>query len=210
MTRIRHVFFDIGGVLATNGWDREQRKVAVEKFGLDADEFQTRHEEMVGPLEQGQISLDEYLDIVVFHEERRFSREEFRDFIFAQSKPFPETIAVARAVAKGCAYWVMTMNNEGEDLNRHRIESFGLNDFVDAFLSSCWLGLRKPARRFYDRALGISEARPKESVLIDDRLQNLAPARAIGMNTIHYQSAAQLADDLRALGVEFNLTGKIA
>lgn len=210
MTRIRHVFFDIGGVLATNGWDREQRKLAVERFGLDADEFQIRHEEMVGPLEQGQISLDEYLDITVCHETRSFTKEEFRDFVFSQSSPFPETIAIARAVAEGCTYWVMTMNNESEELNRHRIESFGLNEFFDAFLSSCWLGLRKPARRFYDRALGISEARPEESVLIDDRLQNLAPARAMGMNTIHYQSPAQLRRELRSLGVQFNLNGNSA
>ena len=194
MKPIRHVFFDIGGVLATNGWDREQRKTAVDKFGLDETEFQTRHEEMVGPLEQGQISLDEYLDIAVF----------------AQSKPHAETIEIARAISEGCRYWVMTMNNEGEDLNKHRIWTFGLDEFFDAFLSSCWLGLRKPARRFYDRALGISEARAAESVLIDDREQNLAPAKALGMHTIHYQSATQLASELDALGVKFNIKGNSA
>jgi putative hydrolase of the HAD superfamily len=102
MKPIRHVFFDIGGVLATNGWDREQRKVAIEKFGLDEAEFQNRHEEMVGSLEQGQIGLDEYLDIAVFHRPRSFSREEFREFIFSQSRPFEETIAIARAIAEGC------------------------------------------------------------------------------------------------------------
>ena len=205
MTKIRHVFFDIGGVLATNGWDREQRKVALARFNIEEAEFQQRHEEMVAPLEQGQIGLEEYLDIAVFHQPREFSREEFRDFIFSQSRPFPESIEIARAVAEGCKYWVMTMNNESEELNRHRINSFGLDEFFDAFLSSCWLGLRKPARRFYDRALGISEARPAESVFIDDRMQNLTPAHALGLHTIHYQSAPQLAAELRALGVEFNL-----
>lgn len=210
MTKIRHVFFDIGGVLATNGWDREQRKEAIARFGLNEAEFQARHEEMVGPLEQGQIGLDEYLDIAVFHEERSFTRDEFRNFIFGQSKPYTETIEIARAVAAGCTYWVMTMNNESEELNRHRICSFGLDEFFDAFLSSCWLGLRKPARRFYDRALGISEARPAESVFIDDRLQNLAPAQHLGMHIIHYQSAPQLAQDLRSLGVQFNLKGNSA
>ena len=210
MKSIRHVFFDIGGVLATNGWDREQRKIAVEKFQLDEVDFQNRHEEMVGPLEQGQIGLDEYLDIAVFHQPRSFSREEFRDFIFSQSRPFEDTIAIARAVAEGCAYWVMTMNNESEELNKHRICTFGLDEFFDAFLSSCWLGLRKPARRFYDRALGISEARPAESVFIDDRMQNLAPAQQLGLHTILYQSASQLANDLRSLGVQFNLKGNSA
>ena len=210
MKQIRHLFFDIGGVLATNGWDREQRKIAVEKFALDEAEFQTRHDEMVGPLEQGQISLDEYLDIAVFHQPRPFTREEFKGFVFAQSKPYEETIAIARAVAEGCKYWVMTMNIEGDDLNKHRICTFGLDEIFDAFLSSCWLGLRKPARGFYDRALGISEARPGESVLIDDRPQNLAPAEALGMHVIHFKSAAQLAGDLDALGVKFNLKGDSA
>jgi len=210
MTQIRHVFFDIGGVLATNGWDREQRNVAIAKFNLDEADFQSRHEEMVGPLEQGQISLDEYLDITVFYEPRAFTKDEFRSFVMSQSKPFDETIEIARAVADGCRYWVMTMNNESEDLNRYRICTFGLDEFFDAFLSSCWLGLRKPARRFYDRALGISEARPAESVFIDDRVQNLAPAEQLGMHTILYQSAPQLARDLRSLGVQFKLKGDSA
>ncbi len=210
MTQIRHVFFDIGGVLATNGWDREQRKVAIAQFNLDEAEFQSRHDEMVGPLEQGQISLDEYLDIAVFHQPRAFSKDDFKQFVVSQSEPYPETIAIARAVAEGCRYWVMTMNNESEDLNRYRISAFGLDEFFDAFLSSCWLGLRKPARRFYDRALGISEARPEASVFIDDRVQNLEPVRMLGMRTILYQSAPQLADELRKLGVQFNLKGTSA
>jgi putative hydrolase of the HAD superfamily len=205
VNQIRHVFFDIGGVLGTNGWDREQRKIAVERFGLDEAEFQFRHGEMVGQLEQGQISLDEYLDVAVFYEPRTFTKEEFREFVFAQSEPFPGTIEIARAIAEGCSYWVMTFNNEGEDLNRHRIRAFGLDEIFDAFLSSCWLGLRKPTRRFYDRAFGIAEARPERSVLIDDRIQNLVPARALGMRTIHYLTPEQLSADLRALGVKFNL-----
>jgi putative hydrolase of the HAD superfamily len=210
MTDIRHVFFDIGGVLATNGWDREQRKTAIAKFNLDEAEFQLRHEEMVAPLEQGQISLDEYLDITVFYKPRNFAKEEFRNFIFSQSEPYSETIEIARAVAAGCAYWVMTLNNEGEDLNCHRIRSFGLDEIFDAFLSSCWIGVRKPTHRFYDRALGMSQARAEQSVFIDDRMQNLEPAKALGMHTIHYQSAAQLAADLQSLGVKFNFKGNPA
>lgn len=201
---IRHVFFDIGGVLATNGWDREQRKLAVERFNLDAADFQARHEEMVGSLEQGQITLDEYLDVTIFCSPRDFSREEFRQFIFAQSQPNLETIAMAREIAEGCVYWVMTLNNESDELNRHRIEKFGLNEIFDAFLSSCWLGLRKPTHRFYERAFQIAQAQPDRSVFIDDRAQNIAPAQALGMRTIHYQTPEQLRAELNVLGVELN------
>jgi len=108
MTDIRHVFFDIGGVLATNGWDREQRSLAIEKFDLDEAEFQQRHEELVGPLEQGNITLDEYLDFAVFYEPRNFTKEDFRNFVMSQSKPYPETIAIARALSESSRYWMMT------------------------------------------------------------------------------------------------------
>lgn len=203
-TTINHVFFDIGGVLGTNGWDREQRQMAIERFHLDADEFQIRHEEMFGSLEKGMITLDEYLRFTVFDRPRDFSKEAFIDFVHAQSKPFPETIEIARAVAEGCDYWVMTLNNESDELNRYRIRTFGL-DFFDAYLCSCWLGYSKPTLAFYRRALNISQANPESSVFIDNREQNLVPARELGMRVIHYQSAAQLKTELRELGVKFNL-----
>jgi len=205
---IKYIFFDIGGVLGTNGWDREQRSRALEHFRIEPADFQGRHEEVVGTLEAGRITLDEYLDITVFSEPRNFTKLEFRDYMFAQSQPFPKTIAVARSVAEGCRYRVFTMNNESDELNRFRIDRFGLCDIFDAFLSSCWLGVRKPARIFYDKAMSITQAKPAESVFIDDREQNLGPARALGMHVVLYKSAVQVSGELAALGVEFNLEGR--
>ncbi len=202
---IRHVFFDIGGVLATNGWDHNSRKLAVEKFGLDAEGFASRHDAMAGPLDEGTVTLSEYVKFAVFNEPRSFSEKDFIDFMYEQSSPYQETIEIARAVAVGCTYWVMTLNNESDELNRYRIEKFGLDDIFDAFLSSCWLGLRKPTAAFYKRALDIAQAPPAASVFIDDREQNIIPARELGMNVIHYQSATQLKTELRKLGIKFNL-----
>ena len=204
MSEIRHIFFDIGGVLATNGWDRTQRKAAVEQFNIDPVDFQVRHEEVVGALEEGLISLDEYLDVAVFSKPRSFTREEFRSFMFALSKPNSETIEIARNVAEGCRYWVMTLNNESDELNRYRIKTFGLDEIFDSYLSSCWLGLRKPTRKFFDRALSIAQAVPEKSLFIDDREQNLMPAQSLGMQTILYQSPSQLRADLALSGVQLN------
>ena len=204
MSELRHIFFDIGGVLASNGWDRTQRKAAIDKFDLDPADFQLRHEEMVGPLEEGMVSLDEYLDVVIFCRARSFTRAEFKSFIFAQSKPYSDTIEIARSIALGCRYWMMTLNNESDELNRHRIATFGLDEIFDSFLSSCWLGLRKPTRKFYDRALSIAQAVPERSLFIDDREQNLAPAQSLGIHTILYQSTEQLRSDLARIGVQLN------
>lgn len=202
---ITHVFFDIGGVLGTNGWDREQRRHSLERFAIDESDFQYRHEETVGTLESGRLTLDEYLDITVFGTQRHFTKEEFRAYMKAQSEPFPDSIAIARAIADEGRYAVFTMNNESDELNRHRIEHFGLCDIFDAFLSSCWLGVRKPARAFYDRVLSITQAVPARCVFVDDREQNLEPARMLGMNVIHYVSAGQMSRELVAAGVDFKL-----
>jgi putative hydrolase of the HAD superfamily len=202
---ISHVFFDIGGVLATNGWDRGSRKLAVEKFGLDEEEFASRHDAMAGPLDEGHVTLAEYVRFAIFNRPRSFSEQDFIDFMYDQSKPYPDSIEIARAVAEGCTYWVMTLNNESDELNEFRIRKFGLDRIFDAFLSSCWLGLRKPTTAFYQRALNIAQVQPENSVFIDDREQNIVPARDLGMHVIHYQSAAQLSTDLRNIGIKFNL-----
>lgn len=203
MKEAHHIFFDIGGVLGSNGWDREQRARATERFRLDADDFQCRHEEVVGEWEEGRITLDEYLDIAVFHCPREFSRREFVDFMFAQSVPDERVVGFARALTRESRFTLMTLNNEADELNRHRIAKFGISGIFEAFLSSCWLGVRKPTQRFYSRALAIAQADPATSLFIDDRVQNIAPARALGMTAILFESPEQLRSELeRVLQLE--------
>ncbi|MEO8580354.1 MAG: HAD hydrolase-like protein [Gemmatimonadales bacterium] len=206
MTDIRHIFFDIGGVLGSNGWDREERERAVERFELNAADFQWRHEDVVGEWEEGRITIDEYLDVAVFYTERPFSRAEFIEFMYSQSVPDAATIAIARALSKDPRYTLMTLNNESEELNVHRIEKFGLSEIFEAFISSCWLGVRKPIRRFYFKALGIAQCAPSGSLFIDDRQQNLTPASSLGMNVIHFKTATQLRTDLERF-LDLDLSG---
>ncbi len=205
MTEIRHIFFDIGGVLGSNGWDHEQRERAVERFDLNSEDLEWRHKEVVGEWEEGRITIDEYLEIAVFHTRRNFSREEFIEFMYSQSVPDEGTIRIARLLSRQAGYSLMTLNNESEELNRYRIEKFGISPIFEAFLSSCWLGVRKPIRRFYNRGLGIAHAEPATSLFIDDRQQNLISASTLGINVVHFKSATQLRSDLeRLLGLELS------
>jgi putative hydrolase of the HAD superfamily len=199
---ITHVFFDVGGVLGTNGWDRHERARTIERFGLDGEDFERRHEDAVGTFEAGKMTLQEYLDYTVFCDERPFSRDEFTEFMRACSRPFPESIEVARDLAGAGRHVLMTLNNESAELNVHRLRTFGLLPLFTAFFSSCWVGAVKPARRIYEVARDMSQADPARSVFIDDRPQNLTPAAALGMRTILFQDAAQLRRDLAALGVQ--------
>ena len=199
---ITHVFFDVGGVLGTNGWDREQRASAVRHFGLDAEELEDRHDESVAILEQGRMTLDEYLRCAVFYRPRPFTTDEFKAYMLAQSTPYPETIEVARGLARSGRYRLMTINNESAELNQYRLEHFGLGGLFIAFFSSCWVGILKPAQRIYAVALAMAQAKPEESVFIDDRARNLEPARGLGMGTIRFTDATQLRRDLAGLGVQ--------
>lgn len=198
---IRHVFVDIGGVLGTNGWDREQRQRAVETFGLDKADFEFRHQEIVGAWEEGRISMDEYLDLAIFHCPRDFSRDQFREFVFSQSQPFEESIAAVREIVQRGEFIVMTLNNESAELNRFRIERFGLSGMFSAFLSSCWLHARKPTRAFFERAFGVANANPQQALLIDDREQNIVRARELGMQTIHCTNPKELHAQLVSAGL---------
>ena len=198
---VTHVFFDIGGVLGSNGWDREQRAAAVRHFGLDVGELEDRHAESIAMLEQGRTTLEEYLRCTVFYRRRPFELEEFRAYMLAQSTPFPDTIELARGLARTGRYRLMTINNESAELNQHRLEQFGLRDVFITFFSSCWVGVLKPARRIYEVALAMSQARPDGSVFIDDRERNLEPAHALGMQTIRFTDALRLRQELADLDV---------
>jgi len=198
---ITHLFFDIGGVLGTNGWSTPQRQRAIQRFNLDAAEFEQQHRDAVGTFEQGRMTLDEYLDCTVFYRDRDFSRAEFVDFMLAESRPDQATIGLARQLAGSGKFRLMTLNNESRELNLHRIERWGLRDIFAGFFTSCWVGVTKPSRRIYEVALAISQAPPESAVFIDDRDPNLVPAHALGMQTIHFTTGDRLAGQLAALGV---------
>jgi len=197
---IRALFWDVGGVLLTNAWDRAQRTAALEHFHLDQDEFHDRHEMVVSSFERGKITLDEYIDRTVFYRTRPFSREEFRDYMFSLSQPVPEVLQFAQALSDSGKYFMGTINNESRELNCHRIEKFGLRKIFRLFVSSCFVGLRKPEKDIYRLALETTQIPAAECCFIDDRPLNLECAVKLGMHTIEMQQIDQLRQDLSNLG----------
>lgn len=199
---ITTIFFDIGGVLLTDGWGHDSRRAAAEKFGLDWEEYSDRHEKVGHAIETNRMSLEQYLDRTVFHRPRDFSREEFRAFIFAQSQPKPESIEIIVQLADSKNHFLATINNEVLELNLYRLGHFGLRRYFPVFFSSCFLGLRKPDEAIYRLALQVSQQAPANCIFIDDREVNLECPRELGMNTILFRDAAELRSELRELGVQ--------
>jgi len=200
MAEVTTLFWDVGGVILTNGWDRNSRRLASEQFGLDW-EYQDRHELSFPAFEMGELALDQYLDRTIFYRARSFSKDEFAAFMFAQSRELPESRAVVTKLARGGRYFLATINNEPRELNQRRITQFGLRNEFRVFFSSCYVGMRKPEAAIYKLALDVTQRDPQECVFIDDRALNLECAGKLGMRTIHFQNAVQLEDELRRNGV---------
>jgi putative hydrolase of the HAD superfamily len=198
---IRAIFWDVGGVLLTNAWDRTERTKALEHFHLDEEEFHDRHEMVVSSFERGKITLDEYLDRTVFYRPRPFDREAFRNYMFTLSQPFPDVLGFAQALTDSGKYFMGTINNESRELNNQRIKKFGLQKIFRLFISSCYVGFRKPERDIYRLALETTQIPPDECCFIDDRALNLECAAKLGMHTIEMQGLEQLRGELGRLGV---------
>ena len=201
MSAIRTLFWDIGGVLLTNAWDHTERAEALVRFHLNADEFNARHEPLVAPFERGQLTLDEYLDRTVFYTQRPFTRDEFRSCMFSLSKPFPEVLQLAQSLGDSGMYFMGTINNESRELNSYRIETFGLRKILRLFVSSCYVGQRKPESEIFRMALEMTQFPADSCCFIDDRAANLEAPAKMGMHTIQMKSLEQLRGDLKNLGV---------
>jgi len=204
MARIDAIFFDIGGVCLTNGWGAAARAAAVGHFGLDADraEFEARHAAAVEAFERGALPLDEYLDRVVFYRSRPFDRDAFVRFMYAQSQPHESVLGLVRNLASARAYRLAAINNESRELNRYRIDTFGLAAVFQAFFSSCYVGVSKPDPRIYAIALDVMQANPAASLFVDDREENVAAARAAGVRSIHLTDSGRLPQELREAGID--------
>jgi len=201
MAEVTALFWDNGGVILTNGWDRDARKRAIEKFQLDPAEFEDRHELVLDAFETGALSLEDYLRRTVFYRPRPYTPEDFEKFMFEQSQPYPDSLEFAEALARSRKYLMATLNNESLEINEYRIRRFKLRDCFEAFFSSCYLGVRKPEAGIYTLALKITQRVPAECILIDDRGLNLECARELGIQTIQFKNVSQLRDDLARLGV---------
>jgi putative hydrolase of the HAD superfamily len=197
---IRTLFWDVGGVLLTNAWDHEERDRAVEKFQLQKADFETRHKDVVIAFEEGKVTLDQYSERTIFYQPRKFTKEEFKSFMFSLSRPKPEVLEFARGLAS--KYLMGTLNNESRELNEYRIKQFGLAQIFDLFVSSCYVGLRKPDELIYRLALDLIQKAPDECCFIDDRQVNIDAAAKVGLRTVLMRDLAELKKGLQSHGVD--------
>ncbi len=188
MGQYKILFSDIGGVLLTNGWGHESRQEAAKRFGIDYGEMDVLHDFIFNVWEMGKISLNVYLDTVVFNQPRSFAKEEFKAFMLTQSKELPGTLQwMLDWKNKHPKIHTISINNEPKELNDYRIKKFNLRDFFDAFVSSCEVGMRKPDPVIFRLALGIAQAEPAECLYFDDRIMLVEAAKREGIHAHHHK-----------------------
>lgn len=185
-TVIKTLFLDIGGVLLTNGWGHESRQKAAEQFEFDYDEMNHLHEFIFNIYEIGRITLDEYLNTVLFYKPRAFTKEDFRAFMFSESRQLPHTLEWLVEWKKQTDVKIISINNEGRELNDYRIKKFGLHRCFDAFVSSCEVGMRKPDPGIFQLALGIAQVSVQECLYFDDRPMLVEAAKKAGIPALQH------------------------
>lgn len=191
----------MGGVILTNGWGQASRKLAAEKFSLDFNDVNERHKLAFDSYESGQLSLHEYLQLTVFYTPRPFTPEVFMEFMYQQSQPLEDMLQFVQALKQQYSLKVIALNNEGRELNDYRIRTFGLNKFIDAFVSSAFVRLRKPDKAIYMLALDIAYVKPEETLYFDDRLMFIQVARSLGIQGVHHTSVENTRQELIPYGL---------
>ncbi len=197
---ITTIFTDIGGVLLTNGWDRGSRRRAIDLFRLDPEETEERHHLTFDTYEVGKITLDEYLNRVVFYKKRSFSRTSFKQFMFSQSKAFPEMLQLLQRLRKQYSVNIAVVSNEGRELAEYRIRQFNMNNFVDFFIVSSFVHFRKPDADIFKIALDTAQVVPEQVLYLEDRAMFVQVAETLGIKGLRHIDYNSTCEKLAKMG----------
>ncbi|HTQ40972.1 MAG TPA: HAD family phosphatase [Pirellulales bacterium] len=201
MSTIRAMFLDVGGVLLTNGWDSKIRRALADRFHLDLQDFEARHHLTFDTYESGKISFDVFLERTVFYKPRDFTPADFKKFVSDFTQPFPEMIELFTRLKNKYGLKVAVVSNEGRELTFDRVQRFNLKSFVDFFIVSSFVHLRKPDADIYQLALDVAMLEPQQVIYIDDRAMLVEVASQMGIIGIQHTSYDTTKARLAELGL---------
>jgi putative hydrolase of the HAD superfamily len=175
---------DVGPVSFTNGRDHHARKRAGKHFKLNSSEMDDRHRLVFEPCEEGKLSFEEYLGWAVFFDQWPFTRNQFRYFLFSQSKPYPKMIDLVAKLKAQQGLKIVVLSNESREVNAYRVRTFRLDRSVDTFISSSFVQMRKPDVEIFRLALALAQTSPTQAVFIDNTPMFVQIADRLGMQSI--------------------------
>ena len=208
MTAIKTIFWDIGGVILSNGFDREQRARVLGPLGVDLPTYERRHSSENFYWERGRITAEEYFNRTLFKPWN--APPQTLDFTFSDlwpkvcgesSFPYPESFDILVALKSSGQFKLATLNNESSELNEYRLDTFGLRPQFDYFICSGYVNEMKPHPDIFRAAIRISGQPATTAVFIDDKQENIDAALYHGMQGIRFESPAQLRASLADLNI---------
>ena len=196
---IRTLFWDIGGVILTNGWDKGQRTSVLSRLGVNLPEYEEAHERANYYWERGLITARDFFNktVLMSNPELDLTFESLWKQVCAQSRVLhPECLDILAELKRQGKFRLATLNNESRELNEHRLDAFKLRSLFDYFVCSGYIHEMKPMPGIYRSAIDISGFGARTALFIDDKLENCEVARELGMQAIEFKDPGQLCEAL--------------
>ncbi|PZF97934.1 HAD family hydrolase [Micromonospora deserti] len=188
MTAFDAVLCDLDGVL--RHFDHAVQAEIEARFGLPL--MRTAFDPtLIGPATLGLITEQEWTESVALAlggDER--AKRAVAEFI---AVPFVVDDQVRALLAKARQRVPLVLVTNATDTLDEHLDRIGLTHFADAVVSSAKVGVAKPDQRIYEIAAELAGAAPERCLFVDDRLENVQAARALGMAGVHYRTVADLA-----------------
>jgi putative hydrolase of the HAD superfamily len=200
---ITALFLDIGGVLLNDGWDHIARRKVAKHFNLEWAEMEERHRLTFETHEEGKLTFEEYLGRVIFYQKRPFTQAQFRRFMCAQSKPYPEMIELISQLKVRHGLKIAVVSNEARVVNDYRIHKFKLDEFVDFFISSCFVHIRKPDADIFRLALDIAQTPARNIIYIENTPMFVQVAEGLGIRSILHTDYKSTCAKLSSYGLAY-------
>jgi putative hydrolase of the HAD superfamily len=196
---IRAVIFDFGGVLVRTE-DRTPRTQLAARLGLTYDELSALvfDSESAFQAMKGEITAVEH-----WEEVRRVLNISINEFsqipleFWAGDTLDEDLIIYLRNLRPDCK--TALLSNAWDNLRQQIEEIWKIDDAFDHILISAEVGMIKPDRPIFERLLSDLGVKPAEAVFVDDFPQNVAAAKEVGLEAIHFRGPNQALDALQKL-----------
>ncbi len=196
------LFLDIGAVLLSNGWGHESRKLAAETFQVNEKEMESGFLINKVKQDEGKLTLSEYLNRVVFYEKRSSTPDQFSEFMFRRSTPNGKMLEFIKQLKEHYKLKIAVINNEGRVLNEYRIKKFKLSQFVDFFISSCFVHFHNPETDIFRLALDIGDVPTEKAVYVEDLQGFVDVANSMGIKSVRHQNYLSTSEVLATLDLQ--------
>jgi epoxide hydrolase-like predicted phosphatase len=201
MQNIKAIIFDFGGVILDIDYNKTHK--AFKDLGIkNFDEMysQKNVNSLFHDLEEGKINEEEFYDGVRKSSHLGLTDQQIKTAWNAILLRYrEEALHTLKAIKQKYKLYLLSNTNiihhtEFNKIYRDQINNGSLNEYFDKAYYSHEIGYRKPGREAYEYVLKENNLSPSETLFIDDSIQNINAAKALGLQTIFLKEGMKLED----------------